>query len=476
MSTTPTDQRLFELFCDVVEAGLKYVRLADSGRIFIGTHDGWPKLMRGEDGLPYVTYGSEGPRNYGDVVWTWSSRMFGLGSEDPAPEFEKEPSFIALVEYAKSQPRLSGFLALDSSQDIGIRHLQYIIGSVLDHYVNVNKATECVRDKLLQAYLPIERCLLQKELPIVVVVPILLLTFELDQFRISDTVWVGKLSDDLQLARAWRGPFGGSTVSGIEGVATHGLFISNRSIVNESRAQQEITLPESYPVEEIDAFFAALRISTGYTTGYAQLLALPVGWTASYAANLVVVDGASVENYPPSFRNGFWPDEAPSVSATEASEIVVLATNHARKLRLAIDRLNRSALRTTEEDGIVDAMIAMEALLSDDTQELTHKVAMRLGALYKLIGSNSAEAAFREIKRIYAFRSKIVHGDVSKKKDREIDRDGLRIPAIDAALQHLRTAFLALTRYPALLEPKQIDRFLLTDKMEQSDNSDLPGQ
>jgi hypothetical protein len=41
-------------------------------------------------------------------------------------------------------------------------------------------------------------------------------------------------------------------------------------------------------------------------------------------------------------------------------------------------------MRTTDEDGIIDAMIAMEALLSDGTQEMAHKVSMRLAGLYKI--------------------------------------------------------------------------------------------
>ena len=108
-------------------------------------------------------------------------------------------------------------------------------------------------------------------------------------------------------------------------------------------------------------------------------------------------------------------------------------------------------------------MIAMEALLSDDRQEMTHKVAMRLAALYKIADHSLAEQAFKELKRIYGFRSKIVHGDADLDKHRQLDRDGLTMFTIDVAVEHLRNAFAMLIRYPVFLEPTKIDSFLLTD-------------
>ena len=78
-----------------------------------------------------------------------------------------------------------------------------------------------------------------------------------------------------------------------------------------------------------------------------------------------------------------------------------LDTKLGQKIRLAIHRLNLSSMRTTDEDGVIDAMIAMEALLSDGTQEMTHKVAMRLAGLCKLKGDSRCEQAFKEMKQIY---------------------------------------------------------------------------
>ena len=158
-----------------------------------------------------------------------------------------------------------------------------------------------------------------------------------------------------------------------------------------------------------------------------------------------------------------------SVDGTRIKEVFenlqcALGTKRGGKVRLAMHRLNLSALRTTDEDGVIDAMIAMEALLSDDAQEMTHKVAMRLAALYKIVDSARSEQAFKEMKRIYAFRSKIVHGDADLDKYRTLDRGGVRVPAVDAAVEHLRTAFTVLVKNQTLLDPAKIDSFLLTGR------------
>jgi hypothetical protein len=229
--------------------------------------------------------------------------------------------------------------------------------------------------------------------------------------------------------------------------------------------------PDSYPVEDIDTFFAAIRIVTGYAAGYAQILALPVGWASSYHADIIPISGPRVEKYPPVFNHGYWLNEVPTISPAEADVTKrifnglqqVFMAKDAQNVRLAMHRLNLSTMRTSDEDGIIDSIIALEALLSDGTQEMTHKVAMRLAALYKVFDRSRAEQAFAEMKRIYNFRSKIVHGSADLDKYRQIDRDGEKIAAVDVAVEHLRNVFAVLLQHPALFDPKKIDGFLLTD-------------
>jgi len=121
-------------------------------------------------------------------------------------------------------------------------------------------------------------------------------------------------------------------------------------------------------------------------------------------------------------------------------------------------------MRNSDEDGIIDSIIALEALLSDGTQEMTHKVVMRLAALYKIFDGSRAEQVFAEMKRTYNFRSKIVHASADLGKYRQIDRDEETIAAVDVAVEYLRNVFAVLLKHPALFDPKKIDGFLQTDK------------
>jgi Apea-like HEPN len=258
-----------------------------------------------------------------------------------------------------------------------------------------------------------ENYLFEEVLPVTLVIPILFLKFELKHLQIADVISVEELSKELQLARGWHGPYSSWENSLVESAATHALFIRNQSLNNENWWADQMKMnPDWYPLEEINTFVAALRIATGYPTGYAQMLTLPVGWASSYVAHLIPIDGPTMESYPPFFKQGYWANEVPTVSVEEADTVrhtfngleQVFATNHSQKVRLAMHRLNLSATRATDEDGVIDAMIAMEALLSDGAQEMTHKVAMRLGGLYKVTDHSRAEKAFVEMKRIYKFR------------------------------------------------------------------------
>jgi hypothetical protein len=470
---TPRDPLLFELFCDAIRTGLEYVRLAETGKTRIGAHLNWPELRWHENGLPWITHRSfDTPKDYSNALNGLYSALYGLGSDEKAPDFKKEPAFIALTEYAKHQPRLRGYLRFDGPHDFGATHLEIMIGYVLDRYIHINKSTELQCDKLMPIYLPIENYLIDVVLPINVIVPILFLKFELATFRINELISIEQMSDEMHLARGWQGSWGTPDNFLVASAATHAIFIQNQSLKNEnwSIANGAIINPESYPLDDIDAFFAAIRIATGFATGYAQMLAFPIKWASTYVADLIPVEGPRLESYPPFFKAGYWQQDVPTVSASDAEGIRevfknlkrAFAMKHAQKVRLAMHRLNLSSMRTTDEDGVIDSMIAMEALLSDGTQEMTHKVAMRLAALYKIVNPTRAERAFKEIKDIYTFRSKIVHGDANLKKHREINREGTRIPAINAAVEHLRTAFDVLMKHPALLDPKEIDRFLLT--------------
>ena len=110
-------------------------------------------------------------------------------------------------------------------------------------------------------------------------------------------------------------------------------------------------------------------------------------------------------------------------------------------------------------------MIAMEALLSDGNQEMTYKVAMRLAGLYKIVAPERASDAFRELKLIYRFRSKVVRGVTDSSKPQSFQRAEGAISFAEAAMEHLRTAFEILIAHLELLDPARVDAYLITGQL-----------
>ena len=114
----------------------------------------------------------------------------------------------------------------------------------------------------------------------------------------------------------------------------------------------------------------------------------------------------------------------------------------------------------------MDATIALEALLSDDdNQEMTHKIAMRLGALSKISNDfgKTPQQVYKDMKQIYAYRSAIVHGSKYAEKKRVIKIDNEEIGVHSLAVQFLRKTLKILIENPAFREVKKIDEDLLLE-------------
>jgi hypothetical protein len=134
-----------------------------------------------------------------------------------------------------------------------------------------------------------------------------------------------------------------------------------------------------------------------------------------------------------------------------------LASNGTR-LSVPIRRLNSRSVRSSPEDGVLDLTIALESLLADGNQEVTHKVALRAAALYKLIDPARCSTVFKEVKEIYKHRSAIVHGsEVDARKSVSTREASIE----HAAAEHVRALLRLLLAKPEFLDPTLIDQKLL---------------
>ena len=179
----------------------------------------------------------------------------------------------------------------------------------------------------------------------------------------------------------------------------------------------------------------------------------------------------------PPLEDGYVYGHLPTVTAKELEATISLFKRirnrknkeFSKRLSIALRRLNSSSLRTNEDDGLLDAMIGMEALLSpESTSEMTHKIALRMAGLYKLLNPPMAVMAFGEIKKIYAVRSKIVHGgDYNMSSTIQRRSDTIRI--VDAAVEHLKAAMRILIDKPEYFDVAKIDHELVLGNVTNDD-------
>ena len=89
--------------------------------------------------------------------------------------------------------------------------------------------------------------------------------------------------------------------------ATHALKLENYRVSNMNSWISHSTFGEldNYPLEQINAFFNTLRINN-CLSGYAQIIAKPIGWTETYKADLIDLKGISTKMYPVEFNNYYW--------------------------------------------------------------------------------------------------------------------------------------------------------------------------
>ena len=113
--------------------------------------------------------------------------------------------------------------------------------------------------------------------------------------------------------------------------------------------------------------------------------------------------------------------------------------------RLALRRLSLADLRDDDDDKLVDACIGIEALLSNDSIEIAHKIATRGAAALAAPSAKPIEAqkAFRMFKAVYGRRSDLVHGKGGDKKA-VFELNGTKIRTSTLASILLRELLLSL--------------------------------
>jgi hypothetical protein len=480
----PADPHLFNLAAKAVEDGLARVRQLVADKKYIGTYFRFPKMYGSASGMPDFSQSlfSDGPTDY--------KGAFGR-KEDKPIRLDQVASFIDLFNYIDSAESCSRLRAYFSStpvdtpaEEVGRVErrensmyqgsMDLFVSGIVDRYIHLHGDAPFSVERFAPIYLSLESGIFSETLLIDIVVPILFLQFDFERVSLGAGMSIERMDEGFQLARFLHNSESTGVKPSVMGAATHALVLHDREFKNRRRYEAFNTyyVFSSYPLDRIDSFFTALRIATGASTGYAQLLMRPLGWAHSYEAHLPPVEGISIRRYPAWFEYHHWREPVATVTegaALEAGSVFNKFTAvEDKRLALASRRLNLCLMRETEEDSILDATIAMEALLSDDErQEMTHKFALRMAALSGLskdVKKTPVEVC-RDVKHIYRFRSAVVHGSTKTSAKREMAVGGEeKVPTVTAAIDYLRMAIKVLIDNPEYLNPSKIDEDLLLGK------------
>jgi hypothetical protein len=182
------------------------------------------------------------------------------------------------TEYAKTNEKCAEYFSipgLDNKYRSGfiITHAEQMLLSLIERYILVYDLA-WDDEKFWDVYKPLEAAIHFEDLPLSVVVPICFICFEGEEYNISESVSIKRFSNNFNRARILIDHYGASVHEKVVDCASHGIFLKNFTMKNAGAFlhRDTPTQPEVYPKDDIDTLFSAIRIATGYDTGYAQML------------------------------------------------------------------------------------------------------------------------------------------------------------------------------------------------------------
>lgn len=450
--------------------GLTEVADAVASKKYVGTYYEWPSISFRKNGLPNLSSSSfQGAKEY--------RRCFGSKegeiNESDIASFDRFLEFVTSNEDLESRFILKQWKEMkgDKFPDVRTIFIHSIVKDAVERYIHTNGSFEYDEDKAKDVICGIQNFIYLDTLPIDIFIPILFVNFDFDSYALSDVIEVRRLTEKEHLARYDIKSYNVSVHDSVLSSATHALVLKGWEVKNSPCSMDFNALHNirAYPIERINKFFASIRLVKDISTGYAQVFSLAKSWISHCKADLPHIVGTTTRSYPAIFEDYYWNTESVPLVANNEMNIIskifgLLSDSEENSIDLSVKRLNQCLVRDSEEDSVLDATIALEALLSDDgNQEMTHKLAMRVGALVNLDSSfnKTPQQAFKDIKSIYAYRSAIVHGSKKLDKKRVIKLEDNETTTHSLAVDYLRFVLKVLLENPKYRDPKLVDSELL---------------
>ncbi len=464
------DPHLFELIKAFVFKVSPLIKPAIEKRFIKPKYDKYPNLSFNKNGMPSISqYSSNSPYKISDVFIKWGDK--------PDINLEEIEEYNQCIKYLLGHEEFRQSYYPENANDTeSVKNLfEFYIKQtpiyLLERYFLLNKEDGNNENLIKEIYYEFEKYIYSKNLFFDIGIPILFLNCTEDYFELNENIIIRKISDENHKARLNVKSYSPAILDTIISSATHELIFKNYFIKKQSSfGYTNLDYETAYPIDKFEKFFNAIKIVTNHNSGFAQILVYPHGWVDSFHMDLPRIKGISLRKYPNYFEDFYWNSESlPEINKSDLEEIKLvflnLLTNENNKIQIANKRLRYSYLRDNEEDSILDIIIALETLLSDNIKgEMTYKLSMRIATLLNFHNKeyNSTET-YRVMKKIYDYRSAVVHGSskVNSKKEIKIEEDRKSIKTISIANDYLREVLKALIKNPLFLDAKEIDNLIL---------------
>ena len=427
MELTEFNELLLEIIKEIQPLIQEYLK---TNRLIESYYD-YPEVTYEKDFPRFSTrFYTNCPSKYSSLFLTKKSDFIDIYSLESVKKF---------IENIKNEPYfINKFLTESIKQTFEdawgeLTIFKITLSEIIDRTILLYGFSSPTEDEFLQISKPVYNYIFADSYSYDVYVPILFVKFDFEN-KNFEKYSITKISDDIQKARCNALKYVPGVNYALDACATHAFVMHGIQKKNPNCSFFERTSEDEYilPMKEIKSFFSSLIIQNGCVSGFSQVIIVPHDYAPEYTATLPYTRCFRVEEYPNIFKEYYWNSKNfPSIKESFSESILNLAKKISeldlkktfnRKLDIAISRLRSSYLKTSEEDSFLDLVIGIETLLSDDDKgELTYKLSVRVAVLlnkfadYKPLNPYEIYTA---MKKIYAYRSAIVHGKAEKEVEK----------------------------------------------------------
>ncbi|RNL52775.1 HEPN domain-containing protein [Pedobacter jejuensis] len=462
---------LFTQLIDFLPKVLPLINPAIKDSYFPTTLNEYPVLKYQSNGFPGIS-------NYPSRVDISNLFRPSYGNTPPKVNLEASEGYLVMLEMLMAMPEIIAYYSTPNKKKDDDKWFAFACADIIENFVEryyYLHGDVFDLSKFVDIYIPFENYIYAENLGFDISVPILFVKFETDFYQLVPGIKIRRISDEVQRGRYKIKSYSPAILESVMMSATHELVLENYYYKKPlNYFQDPFGDAKIYPHMLIEQFFTTLKIATDITSGYAQILIHPINWVGNYVSDITSLLGTSVRNYPGFFDDYLWnKEEFQKVSDDQLEEVKSIFTgvykSEKNQINFALKRFYKSTLRAEEEDIIVDLIIALEMLLSDsEKNEITHKLALRISTLLSKHLPEKYEplAVFANVKKIYAYRSGIVHGNYKTKQIKEIKTaDNTTVPIVNLANEYLREILSTVIHEPKYLEATVIDKLLLTGSL-----------